>query len=364
MAEYDFLVVGAGIFGTTFAQQMTERGKKVLVIEKRPHIGGNCYTETFEDIVVHKYGPHIFHTSDELTWEYVNRFVKFNQFVNRPKVRYKDKIYSFPINLMTMYQLWGVKDPGEAEQKLKELAVPNEHPQNLEQWILSQVGRQIYEIFIKGYTKKQWGKDPSQLPASIIKRIPIRLSFDDNYYEDKYQGIPAGGYTRLFEKMLEGVDVKLNTDYFSDKQYWDSVAPTVVYTGKIDELFGYKFGELEYRSLRFESKVFDGNFQGNAVINYTAEDVPYTRVIEHKYFEFNNQKKTVVTWEYPDNYCAGKIPCYPINDARNSELYKRYRDEAAKHPALVLGGRLATYRYLDMDEAVAAALQLAEKLAS
>ena len=362
MADYDFLTVGCGMFGAVFAQQMTERGKKVLVIEKRPHIGGNCYTESVENINVHKYGPHIFHTSVDRAWEYINRFAEFNNFVNRPKVRYRDKLYSFPINLMTLYQLWGVRTPAEAARKLKHVAIPMSNPANLEEWVLSQVGEEIYEIFIKGYTTKQWGKHPKELPASIMKRIPIRLHFDDNYYNDKYQGIPNGGYTKMFERMLEGIEVKLNTDYFADRHYWNSVGSTVVYTGKADEYFDYKFGELEYRGLRFESEVLQGDYQGNAVINYTEEQVPFTRITEHKLFEFKDCDKTVVTWEYPDDYDQSKIPYYPINNERNNRLYDLYRQETEKQERLLFGGRLATYTYLDMDQAIANALALAERL--
>lgn len=363
MSNYDFLVVGCGMFGATFAQQMAERGKKVLVIEKRPHIGGNCFTENIENINVHKYGPHIFHTSIDRAWEYVNRFAEFNNFVNRPKVRYRDKLYSFPINLMTLYQLWGVRTPAEARRKLKQAAKKiKDNPGNLEEWILSQVGEEIYEIFIKGYTKKQWGREPRELPASIMKRIPIRLNFDDSYYNDKYQGIPIGGYTVMFEQMLKGIEVKLNTDYFEDRNYWNSICSTVVYTGKADEYFDYKFGELEYRGLRFESKVLKGDYQGNAVINYTEEHVPFTRITEHKHFEFKNQEKTVVTWEYPDDYDKSKIPYYPINNKRNQELYELYKKEAEKQDGLIFGGRLATYAYLDMGQTISTALTACEKL--
>jgi len=360
MSAYDFLVVGCGMFGSVFAQQMAERGKKVLVIEKRAHIGGNCYTESVEDINVHKYGPHVFHTSDEDVWDYINRFADFNNFVNRPKVRYRDKLYSFPINLMTLHQLWGVRTPAEAREKLQNVAITNDNPKNLEQWILSQVGEEIYKTFIEGYTRKQWGKDPKDLPASIIKRIPIRLIFDDNYYNDRYQGVPIGGYTKMFERMLDGIEVRLNTDYYTNRNCWNSVASVVVYTGKIDEYFDYKFGELEYRGLRFESRVFNGDYQGSAVINYTEEKIPYTRVIEHKHFEFKGLEKTVVTWEYPDAYDKNKTPYYPINDRRNNKLYNLYKQEAEKQKKLLLGGRLATYAYLDMDQTIAAARALAK----
>ncbi|HUW18480.1 MAG TPA: UDP-galactopyranose mutase [Sedimentisphaerales bacterium] len=361
MPPFDYLVVGCGMFGAVFAQQMNEHRKKVLVIEKRSHIGGNCYTENVEGINVHKYGPHIFHTSDEKVWQYVNRFCEFNHFVNRPKVIHKGKLYSFPINLMTLYQLWNVKTPEEAQEKLRKVVTANNKPKDLEQWVLSQVGEEIYEIFFKGYTRKQWGRDSKELPASIIKRVPLRLTFNDNYYDDKYQGIPTGGYTKMFERMLEGIEVRLNTDYFADKAYWDSVTSAIVYTGKIDEYFDYKFGELEYRGLRFETKVLDGDYQGNAVINYTEEEVPYTRVIEHKHFEFKNHNKTVVTWEYPDRCDKNKTPYYPVNDNSNNRVYSIYKAESEKHKRLVLGGRLATYRYLDMDEVIGTALTAAEK---
>lgn len=271
MLKYDYLIVGCGLFGIVFAQKQVERGKRVLVIEKRAHAGGNCYTENIDGINIHKYGPHIFHTSDETVWEYVNRFTCFNHFVNRPKVQYKDKLYSFPINLMTLYQLYGVKTPFEAKKKLTEVAIPKENPENLEDWILSQVGPDIYEIFIKGYTQKQWQKEPKDLPASLIKRLPIRLTFDDNYFNDKYQGIPIGGYTKMFKEMLKGVEVKLTTDYFADRTYWDGLAHSVIYTGKIDEYFDYKFGALEYRGLCFENEFLEGDYQGNAVVNYTEK---------------------------------------------------------------------------------------------
>ncbi len=360
MADYDLLVVGCGMFGSVFAQQAIERGKTVLVIEKRPHIGGNCYTEDCEGIQVHKYGPHIFHTDDREVWEYINRFAEFNSFMNRPKVRYRDKLYSFPINLMTLHQLWGVTSPAEAKRKLDKVVTASDNPENLEDWILSQVGREIYEIFVRGYTTKQWGRTPKELPVSIMGRIPIRLSLDDNYYNDRYQGIPIGGYTKMVGRMLDGIEVRLNTDYFDNREYWDSVADIVVYTGKIDEYFGYQFGELEYRGLRFETKVLNGDYQGNAVINYTEEHVPFTRITEHKHFEFQTTDKTVVTWEYPEDYGRSRIPFYPINDERNNGLYGLYRAEANKQPKLILGGRLAAYAYLDMGQAISSAIKMCE----
>ena len=362
MAKYDYLVVGCGLFGITAAHQIGKKGKSVLVIDKRSHIGGNCYDEQIEQVNVHKYGPHIFRTNDKAIWEYVQEFSEFNHFVNRPKVRYKDVLYSFPINLMTLYQLWGTKTPSEGRKKLEEVIIPCDQPQNLEEFVLSQVGPELYEIFFKGYTTKQWGKTPKELPASIMKRIPIRLNFDDNYYKDKYQGIPIGGYAKMFKKMLKDVEVQLNAEYFEKKEYWDSLAQTVVYTGKIDEYFSYEFGELEYRSLRFESKVFEGDYQGNAVINYTEESIPFTRITEHKHFEFNDCDKTVVTWEYPQPYDSDKIPYYPINDQKNTLIYEQYKNLAAKQKKTIFGGRLATYSYLDMNDTIREGLKTASQL--
>ncbi len=364
MAEYDFLVVGCGMFGAVFAQQMFERGKKILVIEKRRHIGGNCYTEDIQGIQVHKYGPHIFHTSDESVWQYVNRFSEFNHFVNRPKVMYRDRLYSFPINLMTLHQLWGVTSPAQARRKLEEVTIPNGNPQNLEEWILSQVGREIYEIFVKGYTTKQWGKTPRELPVSIMRRIPIRLNLDDNYYNERHQGIPIGGYTKMFGRILEGIEIRLNTDFFDNREYWRSVADRIVYTGKIDRYFDYRFGELEYRGLRFETKVLHGDYQGNAVVNYTEQHVPFTRITEHKHFEFQAIDETIVTWEYPEDYDKTKIPYYPINDDRNNKLYGLYKTEADKQPGLIPGGRLATYAYLDMGQTISSAMNMCKSRVS
>lgn len=353
MGKYDYLVVGCGLYGAVFAQQSHIRGKKVLVIDKRDHIGGNCYTEEIEGINVHKYGPHIFHTNNKKVWDYINQFAEFNQFINRPKVKNGDKVYSFPINLMTLYEIYGVTTTKEAKEKLKEVVVHIDKPQNLEEWIISKVGWKIYELFIKGYTTKQWGREPKELPISIIKRLPIRFDFNDNYYNDRYQGVPVGGYTKMFERMLNGIEVKLNTDYFSGQ--WGSLASQIVYTGKIDEYFDYRFGELEYRGLRFHTEIRNGDFQGNAVINYTDELIPFTRVIEHKHFEFKNGEKTVVTWEYPSDCKREETPYYPVNDERNNEIYDLYRQES-KRTNLILGGRLATYSYLDMDEVIEQAL--------
>jgi UDP-galactopyranose mutase len=365
MESYDYLVVGAGLFGSVFAQRMSEIGRSVLVIEKRSHIGGNCYTEKIEGIDVHRYGPHIFHTSSGEVWNYINRFAEFIPFVNRPKVSYKGRIYSFPINLMTLHQLWGVTTPGQAAQKLREVRVHHENPANMEEWLLSNLGRDIYEIFFRGYTAKQWQKSPRQLPVNVITRLPVRLSFDDNYYQDRFQAIPAGGYTRLFERLLEGVEVQLDTDYLQDKPRWDSIAESVVYTGKLDEYYSYCFGELEYRGLRFESEIKTGDYQGNAVINYTAQEVPYTRVIEHKHFAENRyHEKTIVTWEFPTTSDRTAIPYYPVNTPENDALHAEYVKMAQTEKRLVLGGRLATYKYLDMDDVVLSALRTAETLKS
>lgn len=362
--KYDYLIVGAGMFGTTFARAALDSGKRVLIIDKRPHIGGNCYTEKVEGIDVHVYGPHIFHTNDDKIWEFVNRFSKFENFINKPKVSYKDKIYSFPINLMTLYQLWGVRTPAEAEEKLKSVRVHCDNPQNLEEWILSQVGREIYETFIEGYTRKQWGRHPKDLPASIIKRLPIRLYFEENYFTDLYQGIPSEGYTKMMEKMMEGAEILLNVDFLADRAKWESLADKVVYTGKIDEFFDYKFGELEYRSLEFETSTLDGDYQGNAVVNYTQFDVPYTRIVEHKYFipkTSQKHKKTVVTKEYPAKWTRDRVPYYPIRDKENEDLYFKYKSLAEEKSNYIFGGRLAEYVYYDMHQVIGSALVKARK---
>ncbi len=358
---YNYIVVGSGLFGSIFAYEANKRNKKVLVLEKRNHIGGNCYTENIENIHVHKYGPHIFHTNDQSIWDYINQFAKFNNFTYRPRVNYKENIYSFPINLFTLYQLWGVKTPNEAKHKLEEVKIKNDNPQNLEEWILSQVGFDIYEKFIKGYTTKQWGRDPKELPASIIKRLPIRLTFDDNYFNDKYQGIPEGGYTQIFEKLLNGIEVKTNIDFFENKNYWENIADKVVYTGKIDELYEYIYGKLEYRSLKFENETLNGDYQGVACVNYTDKYVPYTRICEHKHFDFKNQSKTIITKEYPDRYTGDNVPYYPIGDEKNNKLYKQYEELNNQQKKYILGGRLAEYKYYDMHQIIASALTKVKK---
>ncbi|NIK74660.1 UDP-galactopyranose mutase [Thermonema lapsum] len=362
MHIYDYLIVGAGLFGSVFARELTDAGFKCLIIDKRPHTGGNVYTEKREGIDVHMYGPHIFHTSDDRIWAYVNRFTKFNHYVNRPKVYYKGKIYSFPINLFTLYQLYGVKTPAEAQKKLEEVKVPIKNPKNLEEWVLSQVGQEIYEIFIKGYTMKQWMCDPKELPTFIIRRLPIRLTFDDNYFNDCYQGIPVEGYTKMMERLQAGIEVRLNTDYFANKEYFDGTARKVVFTGKIDEFFGYRFGELEYRTLRFEHEMHKGDYQGNAIINYTEYEIPYTRICEHKHFTFGQQEHTIITKEYPEAWSRGKEPYYPINNERNNKIYKQYATLSEElKDKYIFGGRLAEYKYYDMHQVIGSALAKAKK---
>jgi UDP-galactopyranose mutase len=358
MHKYDFLIVGSGLFGSTFAQQAKEAGYKCLIIDKRPHNGGNVYSESINGINVHKYGPHIFHTSDDRIWEYVNRFTKFNNFVNRPKVNYKGELYSFPINLFTLYQLFGIKTPEEASGFLESIKVHSNSPKNLEEWILSQVGEEIYKKFIYGYTKKQWGRDPKELPSSIIRRLPIRLTFDDNYFDDKYQGIPIGGYTKMIENMQEGIEIRLGVDFFDDRKKFEDESKTIVFTGAIDEFFNYQYGPLEYRSLRFETEELNiSDYQGNALINYTEEEIPYTRICEHKHFEFIKSDSTIITREYPDSWEPGKERYYPINNEENNLRYSKYKILSESFfPKYIFGGRLAEYKYYDMHQVIASAL--------
>lgn len=360
--RHDYLVVGGGMFGAVFARLVAEHGCLVRVIEKRSHIGGNCYTEQREGIHVHCYGPHIFHTSNHAVWNFVNRFAQFNHFRLRTPVNFRGRLYSFPINLMTLHQLWGVTTPEEAERRLAKERVPCESPRNLEEWILAQVGREIYEIFIHGYTSKQWGRDPSELPAAIIRRLPIRLTYNDRYFDDCYEGIPIGGYTRLFENMLDHENIRVETgvDYFEHQKYLQERAERVVYTGKIDEFFNYRFGRLEYRSLRFEHQTLDGDYQGSAIVNHTAADVPHTRITEHKHFALMNSPRTVITREYPDAYDETKIPYYPVRDEKNTRLYERYQ-ELARETGIIFGGRLGTYLYYDMHQVIAQAIHMAEQ---
>ncbi len=360
--KYDYLIVGSGLFGSTVANRLKNMGKKVLVIEKRNHIGGNVYTENIEGINVHKYGAHIFHTDDEEVWKYVNSFVEFNRYTNSPIARYKDEIYNMPFNMNTFSKIWNdVITPEDALRHIKdEKREINVEPTNLEEQAISLVGRTIYEKLVKGYTEKQWNRDCKDLPAFIIKRLPVRLTYDNNYFNDKYQGIPIGGYTKMIEKMLDGVEVRLNTNYFDKKDEYNKLAKKVIYTGKIDEYFNYQFGELEYRSLKFVTEIMNiNNYQGNAVVNYTDRTPKYTRVIEHKHFEFDTiSPKTVVTYEYPDNYTGENEPYYVINDDKNNLLADKYRELAKKEKNIIFGGRLAEYKYYDMDDVIRKALNL------
>lgn len=358
MKEYDYLIVGAGLFGATFAYEAKKRGKKCLVIDKRDHIGGNIYCENVEGINVHKYGAHIFHTSNKEIWEYVNRFAEFNNYINSPVAVYKDELYNLPFNMNTFSKMWGIKTPNEAKAIIKEQikALNITEPQNLEEQALSLVGTDVYEKLIKGYTEKQWQRDCRDLPAFIIKRLPLRFTYDNNYFNDRYQGIPIGGYNQIVEKMLEGIDVQLNTDYF-ELENRDEIAEKTVFTGQIDKYFDYKLGILEYRSVRFETELLDtDNYQGNAVVNYTEREVPYTRIIEHKHFEFGTQPKTVISREYSSEWTMGDEPYYPINNDKNNALYEEYRALAEKTPNVIFGGRLGQYKYYDMDKVIISAL--------
>lgn len=356
---YDYLVVGAGLFGAVFAYEMTKKGRRCLVIDKREHIGGNIYTEEIEGIKVHKYGAHIFHTDNRKIWDYINKFAEFNRYTNCVVARYKDELYNLPFNMNTFNKLWGVITPGEAKKKIeaqrKEAGIIT--PSNLEEQALSLVGRDIYEKLIKGYTEKQWGKPAKELPAFIIKRLPVRFTYDNNYFNDKFQGIPVGGYTEIVEKMLEGCEVRLSADYFSDRDKYDGMADKVLFTGMIDEYFDFCYGNLEYRTLRFEHEMPDtDNFQGNAVVNYTEYDIPYTRIIEHKHFEFGNQKNTIITKEYPDVWKPGMEPYYPVNNDENNALYNKYLKLAENKKNVIFGGRLGMYRYMDMHNVIEEAL--------
>ena len=364
--KYDYLIVGAGLFGATCANLLNKKGKKVLVIDKRPNVAGNIYTEEIEGIQVHKYGAHIFHTDYKDVWEYVNSFVEFNRFTNCPVARFKNEIYNLPFNMNTFSKIWDdVFTPDDAlrhiEEEKKEI---KENPKNLEEQAISLVGRTIYEKLIKEYTEKQWNRSCKDLPAFIIKRLPVRLTYDNNYFNDRYQGIPIGGYTLLIEKMLEGIDIKLNSNYFDDRDKYNKMANKIIYTGPIDEFFDYSLGALEWRSLKFDTKVFDlVNYQGNAVINYTSHDVKYTRVIEHKHFDYNSDsKKTVVTFEYPTDYKEGLEKYYTVNDDKNNLLAAKYRDLANAQKNVIFGGRLAEYKYYDMDDVIKSAFECVSKL--
>ena len=366
MKKYDYLIVGAGLYGAVFAQQAKEAGKNVLVIDKRPNVGGNIYTEKLEGINVHKYGAHIFHTNDKKVWDYVNRFAEFNRFTNSPVANYKGELYSMPFNMYTFNKMWGVVTPEEAAARIEEQRKEiTGEPKNLEEQAISLVGRDIYEKLVKGYTEKQWGRDCKELPAFIIKRLPVRLTFDNNYFNALYQGIPIGGYTKMIENMLEGIEVRLNIDYLENKEELSKLAEKVVYTGAIDAYFGYKLGYLEYRSVRFDTEILDKpNFQGNAAVNYTDRETPWTRIIEHKWFEFgkdengNDLPKTVISREYSSEWKPGDEPYYPVNDDKNNKLYEEYKELAEKEKNVIFGGRLGEYKYYDMDVTVAEALNI------
>lgn len=366
---YDYLIVGAGLFGAVFAHEAKKAGKKVFVVDKRNHIAGNIYTKEVENIQVHQYGAHIFHTSNKEVWEYVQQFAEFNRYTNSPVARYKDELYNMPFNMNTFSRMWGVKTPQEAKEKIEQQIYEAgiTEPKNLEEQAISLVGKDIYEKLVKGYTEKQWGRRATELPAFIIKRLPVRFVYDNNYFNDKYQGIPIGGYTQMVEKMLEGIEVRLSTDFFADRENLSKLANKIVFTGMIDEYYDYCYGELEYRSLRFETEVLDcENYQGNAVVNYTEYEIPYTRIIEHKHFEFGCQNgnvnpKTIITREYPATWEKGDEPYYPMNDEKNNTLYTKYKELSEKESNVIFGGRLGMYKYFDMHNVVAEALACVRK---
>ncbi len=370
--KYDYLIVGSGLFGCVFAHEMTKKGKKCLVIERRDHIGGNVYTEEKENINVHKYGAHIFHTSNKEVWNYINQFAEFNRYTNSPVANYKGELYNLPFNMNTFYQMWKVKTPDEARAKIEEQKKESgiTDPKNLEEQAISLIGRDIYEKLVKGYTQKQWGKECTELPSFIIKRLPVRFTYDNNYFNDSYQGIPIGGYTKIIEKLLEGIEVQLNSDFFDKKEEYMEMADKVLFTGMIDQYFDYCFGELEYRGLKFESETLGtNNYQGNAVINYTDAETPYTRIIEHKHFEIpanelgteKDSDKTIITREYPMQWKKGEEAYYPINDEKNSSLYQKYKELADREQKVIFGGRLGMYQYFDMWKVIEEALKLVDE---
>jgi UDP-galactopyranose mutase len=357
--KYDYIIVGSGLFGSIFARELTDNGYKCLVLEKRNHIGGNCYTSKRDNINVHDYGPHIFHTSNEEVWNWINRFVSFNNFILSPVANYKGEVYSLPFNMWTFSKLWEVTTPQEAKDMVERQSRHITDPQNLEEQAIKLVGKDVYEKLIKGYTAKQWRKDPKLLPKEIIKRLPVRFTYNNNYFNDKYQGIPIGGYTQIFEKLLDGIEVRLNVDYLKEKDYWNNLAKKVIFTGPIDAFYNYKFGELEYKTTRFEHKRLEiDNFQGCAVMNYTDEKVPFTRIIEHKHFENSDSEVSWVTWEYPTEYRAKETePYYPVNDSENNLKYSQYKDLADKEQNIIFGGRLAEYKYYDMHQVIESAIK-------
>lgn len=363
--KYDYLIIGAGLFGSVFAHEAKKKGKNVLVVDKRPNIAGNIYTEEIEGINVHKYGAHIFHTNNQEVWNYVNQFSEFNRYTNSPVANYKGELYSLPFNMYTFNKMWGVVTPDEAKAKIelqkKESGIVD--PKNLEEQAISLVGTDIYEKLIKGYTQKQWGRLCTDLPSFIIKRLPVRYTFDNNYFDALYQGIPIGGYTKMIERMLEGIEVKLNCDYLENKQQLNKIAKKIIFTGAIDSYYEFKFGALEYRSVRFETEILNkSNFQGNAVVNYTDAETPYTRIIEHKFFEFGTQSKTVISREYSSEWKFGDEPYYPVNDEKNKTLFEKYKTLADKEDNVIFGGRLGEYKYYDMDKVIESALALSKKL--
>jgi UDP-galactopyranose mutase len=364
MFKYDYLIVGAGLYGAVFAHEATKNGKTCLVVDKRAHTGGNVYCQEIEGINVHQYGAHIFHTNDAYIWDYVNSFVEFNRYTNSPLAIFKGEVYNLPFNMNTFFQLWGITKPAHAKEKIRAQveSLKIEVPKNLEEQALSLVGVDIYEKLIKGYTEKQWGRSAMELPAFIIKRLPVRFTFDNNYFNDKYQGIPIGGYNKLTAGLLKGIEVRLEVDYFEDKSLFES-ADNIVFTGKIDQYYNYRFGELEYRSLRFEHQILDEqNYQGNAVVNYTDREVPYTRIIEHKHFEFGNQEKTVITHEFPVKWEPGMESYYPVNDEKNTKIFNKYKELAAKENNVIFGGRLAEYKYYDMHQIIGSALATTKRI--
>ena len=363
--KYDYLVVGAGLFGAVFAHEAASRGKKCLVIDRRFHVGGNVYTEEIEGIQVHKYGAHIFHTSDKEVWDYINQFAEFNHYINSPIAVYKDELYNLPFNMNTFSRMWNIRTPKEAEdiirRQIADLGI--KEPANLEEQALSLAGRDVYEKLIKGYTEKQWGRECKELPAFIIRRLPLRFTYDNNYFNDRYQGIPIGGYTAVIEKLLEGIEVRTGVDFLKERAEYEALAEMIIYTGMTDEYYGCRLGALEYRSVRFETEVLEcGNYQGNAVVNYTDREIPYTRIIEHKHFEFGKQEKTVISREYSSEWKAGDEPYYPVNDQKNGELYAEYQELAAAEENVIFGGRLGAYKYYDMDQVIRAALELVFKI--
>ena len=372
---YDYLVVGSGLYGAIFAYEANKKGKKVLVIDKREHVGGNIYTENKDGINVHKYGAHIFHTSNKEVWEYINQFAEFNRYTNSPVARYKDELYNMPFNMNTFNKLWGVVTPKEAKKKIEQekREAGIKEPKNLEEQAISLVGKTIYEKLVKGYTEKQWGQKATELPSFIIKRLPVRFIYDNNYFNNLYQGIPVGGYTKIIEKMLDGIEVRLNCDFFENRKELENMTEKIIFTGQIDKYYDYRFGELEYRSLRFETEELDEeNYQGNAVVNYTEYEVPYTRIIEHKHFEYGASlgkmpegkalEKTIITKEYPDTWNKEKEPYYPINNERNNSLYEKYKQLADSDTKVIFGGRLGQYKYYDMDKVIEEALNLSKKI--